>query len=168
MVAVRRAQIYRAFSQCWGLGECRLVVLGESIVHPAVAHACAPVRSPPTLVNISLHSWCWWVATNCSFHARLLLPKCPPVGALLMRVDFGTKACKFPLPVMNMPVCVLGSVRVLAHALTSTGICIYGCVIIRILFCFSYHFTYLPPWGQSCERSSTSMGTVHYGYWYTI
>ncbi len=28
--------------------------------------------------------------------------------------------CKFPLPVMDMPVCVLGSVRVLAHACTGT------------------------------------------------
>ncbi len=63
---------------------------------------------------------------------------------------------------------VLRSVRVLAHALTGTGICMYGCVIIRIFFCFSYHVTYFPPWGWSCERSSTSMGTVHYGYWHTI
>jgi hypothetical protein len=57
----------------------------------------------------------------------------------------GTKTRKFPLPVMNMPVCVLGSVRVLAHALTGTGICMYQCLIICILFCFSYHFSYLPP-----------------------
>ncbi len=50
---------------------------------------------------------------------------------------------------------------------TGTGICMYGCVIVRIFFCFSYHFTYLPPWGWSCERSSTSVSTVHYGYWHT-
>jgi hypothetical protein len=36
----------------------------------------------------------------------------------------GTKMHKFPLLVMDMPVCILGSVHVLAHALTSTGICI--------------------------------------------
>ncbi len=36
----------------------------------------------------------------------------------------GTKMLKFPLPVMNMPVRVLGSVRILAHARTSIGICI--------------------------------------------
>ncbi len=36
----------------------------------------------------------------------------------------GTKMRKFPLPVMDMPVRVLGSVRILAHALTGTGNCI--------------------------------------------
>jgi hypothetical protein len=36
----------------------------------------------------------------------------------------GTKTCKFPLPVMDMPVRILGSVRILAHARTGTGICI--------------------------------------------
>jgi hypothetical protein len=57
----------------------------------------------------------------------------------------GTKMRKFPLLVIDMPVSVLGSVCILAHALTGTGNHMYGCVIIRILFCFSYHFTYLPP-----------------------
>jgi hypothetical protein len=57
----------------------------------------------------------------------------------------GTKTRKFPLPVMDMPVRLLESVRVMAHALTNTGIHMYGCIIIRMLFCFSYHFTYLPP-----------------------
>jgi hypothetical protein len=66
-----------------------------------------------------------------------------PIGFIGLYV--GTKMSKFPLPVMDMPVCVLGSVRVLSHAFTGTGICMYGCIIIHILFCFSYHFTYLPP-----------------------
>ncbi len=44
---------------------------------------------------------------------------------------------KFPLPVMDMSVRILGSVRVLAHALTGTGIRMYGCVIIRIFFCLA-------------------------------
>ncbi len=83
-----------------------------------------------------------------------------------MVVHVGTKTCKFPLPVMDMPELVLRLVRILAHALTGTGICMHGCVIICILF--SVLATYLPPWGWSCERSSTSMGTVHYGYWHTI
>ncbi len=39
-------------------------------------------------------------------------------------VSVGTKTCKFKLPVMDVPVRVLGSVRVLAHARTGTGICI--------------------------------------------
>jgi hypothetical protein len=68
--------------------------------------------------------------------------KTRPRGCMYVLVP---KMCKFPLPVMDMPVHVLGSVRVLAYALTGTGNCIKRCVIIRILFCFSYHFTYLPP-----------------------
>jgi hypothetical protein len=36
-------------------------------------------------------------------------------------VHVGTELRKFPLPVIDMPVRVWGSVRVLAHALTSTG-----------------------------------------------
>ncbi len=39
-------------------------------------------------------------------------------------VYVGTKMRKFPLPVMDMPVHILGSVRILAHARTETGICI--------------------------------------------
>jgi hypothetical protein len=42
----------------------------------------------------------------------------------VLNVHVGTKTRKFPLPVMDMPVCVLRSVHILAHALTGTGICI--------------------------------------------
>jgi hypothetical protein len=45
-------------------------------------------------------------------------------GAKYSDVYVGTKMRKFPLPVIDMPVRILGSVHVLAHAFTGTGICI--------------------------------------------
>ncbi len=78
----------------------------------------------------------------------LLTPRIPtkiPTDKYQYGINVGTKMRKFPLLVMNMSVRILGSVHVLAHALTDTGIQTYGCVITRILFCFSYHFMYLPP-----------------------
>jgi hypothetical protein len=39
-------------------------------------------------------------------------------------INVGTKMHKLPLPVMDMPVPALGSVRVLAHALSGNGNCI--------------------------------------------
>jgi hypothetical protein len=93
------------------------------------------------------------------------------------------KCAKFPYLVMDMPVCVLGSVRVLAHALTGTGICMYGCVIIRILFCFSYHLCiYLlevdlvnvpvPVWVQYITGTgipfNANTGNVPCQYWYIL
>ncbi len=53
---------------------------------------------------------------------------------------------KFLLPVLDMPLRVWGSVHVLARPHTSTGHLLFRWVIICILFLFSYHFTYLPPW----------------------
>jgi hypothetical protein len=41
-----------------------------------------------------------------------------------LHVNVGTKMRKFPLRVMDIPVRVLGSVRILAHALTGPGNCI--------------------------------------------
>jgi hypothetical protein len=64
--------------------------------------------------------------------------------SLLWKMYVGTKTRKFPLPVMDMPVHVLGSVCILAHARTGTEICIWRCVIIRIFFFFNHRFTYLP------------------------
>ena len=58
-------------------------------------------------------------------HHNLFSPSMPL--SLTQKTDViyvGTKVRKFPLPVMDMPVRILGSVRVLAHARTGTGICI--------------------------------------------
>jgi hypothetical protein len=57
-------------------------------------------------------TWFHWV---CSMHS---------LSQSWKHVSVGTKMCKFPLPVMRMPVRVLRSVCVQAHARTGTGICI--------------------------------------------